>query len=166
MPAETQSNDLREILRRYPTGVTVVTALLDGKPWGGTMNSFTSVSLDPPIVALFVMESGRTTTAINQTGKFIVNILKHDQEKVAKQFASDNMPDKFRGIEYRESSNGVPIIQGSLGIIECDLLETKKIADHILFLGKVANSEVILDEEALVYYRRAFRSFNGTPSSQ
>lgn len=161
MPAEVQSNGLREILRRYPTGVTVVTALLDGKPWGGTMNSFTSVSLDPPIVAIFVMENGRTTTAINQTGKFVVNILKYDQEKEAKQFASDSLPDKFQGIGYTESSNGIPIIDGSLGYIECDLLETKNIADHILFLGKVSNSEVVRDEEALVFYRRAFRSFSG-----
>ena len=57
------------------TGVTIVTALLDGKPWGGTMNSFTSVSLDPPLVAIFVMEKGRTTTAINQTEKFAVKLL-------------------------------------------------------------------------------------------
>ena len=162
MPAEIQSNGLREILRRYPTGVTVVTSLLDGKPWGGTMNSFTSVSMDPPIVAIFVMEKGRTTTAINQTGRFVVNILKHDQEKEAKQFASDNLPDKFHDIRYSESGNGIPVIDGTLGYIECDLLEARKIADHVLFLGSVASSEVTRDEEALVYYRRAFRSFTGS----
>lgn len=159
MPAEVQSNDLKEILRRYPTGVTVVTALLDGKPWGGTMNSFTSVSLDPAVVAIFVMENGRTTTAINQTGKFVVNILKFDQEKEAKQFASDSIPDKFEGIGFRNTNDGIPVIDGSLGYIECDLLESRKIADHIMFLGSVSRSEVTMDEEALVYYRRAFRSF-------
>ncbi len=162
MPAEIQDNGLREILRRYPTGVTIVTALLDGKPWGGTMNSFTSVSLDPPLIAIFVMEKGRTTTAINQTGKFVVNILKFNQEKEAKQFASDNVPDKFLDVSYRESSNGIPIIEGSLGYIECDLYDAKKISDHIMFLGKVTRSEVTMDEEALVFYRRAFRSFTGT----
>lgn len=160
MPAEVESDDLKEILRRYPTGVTVVTALLDGKPWGGTMNSFTSVSLDPPIVAIFVMENGRTTTAINQTGKFVVNILKFDQEKEAKQFASDKAPNKFEGITYRNSVDGIPIIEGSLGHIECDLFESRQIADHVMFLGKVKRSEVTEDREALVYYRRAFRSFS------
>ncbi len=163
MPEEVQSNGLREILRRYPTGVTVVTALLDGKPWGGTMNSFTSVSLDPPIVAIFVMEKSRTTTAINQTGRFVVNILKFDQEKEARQFATDSIQDKFQDIQYRESSNGIPVIDGSLGYIECDLLEARKIADHIMFLGSVSNSEVTRDEEALLFYRRAFRSFSEIP---
>ena len=96
------------------------------------------------------------------TGKFVVNILKFNQEKEAKQFASDNVPDKFLDVPYRESNNGIPIIEGSLGYIECDLYEATKVSDHIMFLGKVTRSEVTMDEEALIFYRRAFRSFTGT----
>ncbi len=158
MTEETTGNDLKEILRRYPTGVTVVTSLLGGKPWGGTMNSFTSVSLNPPLVAVFVMENSRTTAAIQETGKFIVNIMKHDQEGHSMQFANDGVDDKFQGVSHRKSEDGIPILDNSLGYIECDLYTSQKIADHVMFVGLVKKASVMNDEEALLYYKRAFRS--------
>lgn len=158
MTEENTGNDLKEILRRYPTGVTVVTSLLEGKPWGGTMNSFTSVSLNPPLIAVFVMENSRTTAAIQDTGKFIVNIMKHDQEAHSMQFANDGMDDKFQGVSHRESDDGIPILDNSLGFIECDIYTTQKIADHIMFVGQVKKASVVNDEAALLYYNRAFRS--------
>lgn len=160
MSEDNQAQELKEILRRYPTGVTVVTSLLEGKPWGGTMNSFTSISLSPPLVAIFVMENSRTTSAILQTGKFVVNILKHDQEDAAKQFASDGVEDKFEGVKYSSNDDGIPVLDESLGYIECNLHSSQKIADHIMFVGEVRNASVINDLEALIYYRRGFRSFS------
>lgn len=159
MTDENTGQELKEILRRYPTGVTVVTSLLEGKPWGGTMNSFTSVSLNPPLVAIFVMENSRTTTAIQNTGKFVVNIMKHDQEGHSMQFANDGVEDKFDGVSHRKSTDGIPILDNCLGYIECDLYSSEKIADHIMFVGRVKKASVVNDEEALVYYKRAFRSF-------
>ncbi len=158
MTDENTGNDLKEILRRYPTGITVVTSLLEGKPWGGTMNSFTSVSLNPPLVAVFVMEDSRTTAAIQETGKFVVNIMKHDQEGHSMQFANDGVEDKFQGVPYKKSEDGIPILDNSLGYIECDLYTSQKIADHIMFVGQVKKASVMNDEEALLYYKRAFRS--------
>ena len=160
MSGSKETNGLREVLRRYPTGVTVVTSILDGKPWGGTMNSFTSVSLDPPLVALFVMENSRTTAAIRQTGKYVINILKHDQGDLATRFASDGIPDKFEGVQHVANSNGIPLLGNCLGYIECTLESSQKISDHILFIGETKKASVALHEEALIYYRRAFRSFS------
>lgn len=160
MAAETQGQNLKEILRRYPTGVTVVTSILDGKPWGGTMNSFTSVSIEPPIVALFVMENSRTIKSILQTGKYVINIMKHDQEPAAVRFASDGLEDKFNGIEYTMNRDGLPLLTGSLGYIECETYSTQKIEDHVLVLGRVLNTVIENDTEALIYYRRGFRSFS------
>lgn len=137
----------------------MVTSLLKGKPWGGTMNSFTSVSLNPPLVAVFVMEESRTTTSIQETGKFIVNIMKHDQEGHSMQFANDGLEDKFAGISHQRSEDGIPILDNCIGYIECDLHLSQKIADHIMFVGKVKKASVVNDEEALIYYRRTFRSF-------
>lgn len=156
-----ENNDgqgLKEILRRYPTGVTVVTSLLDGKPWGGTMNSFTSVSINPPMVAVFVMENSRTSNAILQSRKFVVNILKHDQETTAMQFANDGVEDKFKGVQYSLNADGIPVLPESLGYIECDLSSTHRLADHIMFLGEVRNADITNDVEALIYYRRGFHS--------
>ena len=160
MTDDNAGQELKEILRRYPTGVTVVTSLLDGKPWGGTMNSFTSVALNPPLIAIFVMENSRTTTAIQNTGKFVVNIMKHDQEAHSKQFANDGVENKFDGVSYKESQEGIPVLDDSLGYLECDLYSSEKIADHIMFVGKVKRASVVNDEEALIYYKRAFRSFS------
>lgn len=159
MSLEARGEGLKKILRNYPTGVTVVTSLLDGKPWGGTMNSFTSVSLEPPLVALFVMENSRTSAAIQQSGKYIINILKHDQEDLARKFANDGPGDKFEGVQYRISDDGIPYLSESMGYLECTLDSSQKLADHVLFLGRVVNASPANSDEALIYYRREFRSF-------
>lgn len=151
-------NDLRELLRRYPTGVTVVTSTLKGKPWGGTMNSFTSVSLNPPLVALFITTDSRTSAAINETGKFVINILKEDQEVFARTFADDGNDDKFSGLRYHFTDEGVPVLDDSLGFMECSLYLKEEIADHFLFVGEVHGASILNDSHALIYHRRGFKS--------
>lgn len=150
----------KEVLRKYPTGVTVVTSLLNGKPVGGTMNSFTSVSLNPPLIAVFIMENSRTSDAIRKTGRFVVNILDEGQEGFAKTFANDKVEDKFKEVSYHYNGGGVPIFDSSLGYLECSLYKEDKIADHILFVGKVEDASVINDTHALVYHKRLFGSTN------
>lgn len=153
-------NALKEVLRRYPTGVTIVTSLLDGQPVGGTMNSFTSVSLNPPLVALFISVEGRTSAAIDQTGKFAINILKEDQEEEAKVFANEKIPDRFSGLRYHLNGDGIPVLDNSLAVIECILYRKEEIADHFLFVGEVKKASILSDDHALVYHQRAFRSTN------
>lgn len=158
MDEENKGNELKDLMRRYPTGVTVVTSTLKGKPWGGTMNSFTSVSLNPPLVALFITTSSRTSAAINETGKFVINILKEDQEGFARTFADDGNDDKFSGIRYHLTEEGVPVLDDSLGFITCTLYRKEEIADHLLFVGEVKGASVLNDSHALVYHQRGFRS--------
>ncbi|AKA48313.1 hypothetical protein IX51_03490 [uncultured archaeon] len=153
--------DLKEVLRRYPTGVTVVTSLLDGEYCGGTMNSFTSVSLNPPLIGLFITTESRTAKAVRQTKKFVVNILREGQEDEAKIFANDKSDDKFSGIKYHLNGNGVPVLDDALGSIECSLYKEEEIADHFLFVGEVEKATVLNDEHALVYHKRGFKSTVG-----
>lgn len=153
-----RGEELKEIMRRYPTGVTVVTSLLDGEPSGGTMNSFTSVSLNPPLIALFITIGSRTSDAILQTGRFVVNILKEGQEDFAMGFADDKSESKFQGVRYHGNSHGIPVLDDSLGYIECDLHMKDEIADHYLFVGEVTGASVLNDDHALVYHRRGFGS--------
>lgn len=85
----------REVMRSYPTGVIIVTSLSGGKPEGGTMNSFTSVSVNPPLVAVFITTGSHTALAIAEGRKLNVNILCSDQEKDAKKFAYPDSKGKF-----------------------------------------------------------------------
>lgn len=161
MDESNPGNSLKEVLRTYPTGVTVVTSLLDGEPAGGTMNSFTSVSLNPPLVALFISIDGRTSKAIDQTGSFVINILKEDQEEEAQVFANDKINDRFSRTQFHLNGDGIPVLDGSLAFIECKLYKKEKIADHYLFVGEVKNASILNDEHALVYHRRGFKSTLG-----
>lgn len=158
MSEEDKGSELRGLLRRYPTGVTVVTSNLEGKPWGGTMNSFTSVSLSPPLMALFITTNSRTSAAILETGRFVINILKEGQDSLAMSFADDKNDDKFEGLSYHLTNEGLPILDDALGYIECDLYQKDEIADHYLFVGKVRNASILNDSHALVYHLREFKS--------
>lgn len=149
---------LRQIMRRYPTGVTVVTSLLGGKPAGGTMNSFTSVSLSPPLVGVFIVRESRTAQAVLETGRFIVNILKEGQDNYAVNFANDKSDDKFAGVAITEGEGGVPVLRDALGYLDCSLYEHHDIADHVLFVGRVEKAAVLNDEHALIYHQRDFKS--------
>lgn len=121
------------------------------------MNSFTSVSLNPPLIAVFITEGSKTSDAILESGKFNVNILKHDQEAEARTFSSPGENQRFSSHGFNHGENGMPVLQQALGYLECNLFRSEKIADHIMFVGEVTKAQVISDEDALVYYRRAFK---------
>ncbi len=127
----------RQLMGRFATGVTVVTATSpDGKPSGMTINSFNSVSLDPPLVSICVdREADMHVTLTGQAG-FVVNILSSDQESISRRFA-ENRPDRFNGVGYRLSSDGHPIIEGVLAHIECTAHDSIDAGDHSIVLGQV-----------------------------
>ena len=158
MENENAGARLRDILRNYPTGVTVVTSILDGIACGGTMNSFCSVAINPPLVAVFISKSSRTASAIMQSGKFAINILTKEQENIARIFSADGSSDKFRPETYWYGESGMPLLKEALGHIECDLFLSQDIADHSMFVGSVKSGDVDTEREPLVYYNRKFQS--------
>ena len=149
---------LREIMRKYPTGVTVVTSILDGVACGGTMNSFCSVAINPPLVAVFVSKNSRTASGIMQSGKFAINILTNQQENIARTFSADGSSDKFQPGTYWYGESGMPLLNEVLGHIECDLFLSQDIADHSMFVGSVKYGDIDTELEPLVYYNRKFQS--------
>ncbi|MDA8142720.1 MAG: flavin reductase family protein [Thermoplasmatales archaeon] len=149
---------LREIMRKYPTGVTVVTSILDGVACGGTMNSFCSVAINPPLVAVFVSKNSRTASGIMQSGKFAINILTNEQENIARTFSADGSSDKFQPGTYWYGESGMPLLNEVLGHIECDLFLSQDIADHSMFVGSVKYGDIDTELEPLVYYNRKFQS--------
>ena len=149
----------RQVLGHFPTGVTVVTAVgPDGEPAGLAVGSFTSVSLEPPLVAFCPSRTSSTWPIIRDTGAFCVNILAEDQEDVSRVFAAKGA-DKFRGIGWKPSVSGSPILNDVLAWIDCRVEAEYDGGDHLVVLGRVSDLHVEREEGPLVFYRGGYGRF-------
>jgi flavin reductase (DIM6/NTAB) family NADH-FMN oxidoreductase RutF len=130
---------LRSCLGRFLTGVTVVTTLgMDGRRHGVTANSFSSVSLDPPLVLWCQSIAAPSHNAFLSTERFAINILAADQIELSNRFARP-AEDKFAGVAFEDGIGGVPLLAGCVGQIECVTERTIVAGDHAIFLGRVEN---------------------------
>jgi len=133
--------ELRNVMGAFVTGVTVVTTLDGGRrPQGITANSFSSVSLDPPLVLWSQSLAARSFPAFRDNDRFIVNILAWDQVPISQRFAKPG-EDKFAGIPTSTSSEGLPIIEGCTAYLECTKVATYPGGDHAVFLGRIERFE-------------------------
>jgi len=148
----------RQVLGHFATGVTVVTTADDERPAGLAVNSFTSVSLDPPLVAFCVSRTSSTWPRIRRTGAFCVNILAEDQEDLCRAFAGHS-PDRFRGVGWRSAPSGAPILVGGLAWLDCTVDVEHDAGDHILVLGRVHEMGVDHEGRPLVFYRGGYGRF-------
>jgi flavin reductase (DIM6/NTAB) family NADH-FMN oxidoreductase RutF len=149
----------REVLGQYPTGVVIVTAMAEDGPVGMTVGSFTSVSLDPPMVAFLPAKSSSSWAALRDAGDhFTVNILASDQEDVCRLIAM-RKTDKFKDVEWHESGLGNPIIQGAVAIIDCTRVAVHDAGDHEIVVGEVKALEVRSAEYPLLFFRGGYGSF-------
>ena len=131
------SRQLRNALGRFPTGVTVITARgPDGKREGLTANSFSALSLDPPLVLWSIVRKSASLPGFLAAGHFAVNVLKSDQSPLSHRFATPS-DDKFAGIELQEGFGGSPLLPGALASFECRTEQTIDGGDHLLFVGRV-----------------------------
>lgn len=129
--------ELRKALGTFATGVTIVTTLTQDKQLVGiTANSFSSVSLDPPIVLWSLKKSSPSLEAFDHIGRFIVNVLGQDQMDLSTRFAS-SISDKFSSMSYTEGIGGLPIINNCVATFQCKTYQRIGAGDHILFLGLV-----------------------------
>ncbi|MFP5435935.1 MAG: flavin reductase family protein, partial [Alphaproteobacteria bacterium] len=121
--------------------------------------SFTSVSLDPPLVAFFPAKSSSSWPRIEAVGKFCVNILASDQQPLCRQIAAPG-PDKFAGIVHRVSANGSPILDDVVAWIDCALDAVHEAGDHYIVLGKVVALEVDRPERPLLFFQGSYGEFS------
>lgn len=129
--------DFRNALGCFGTGVTVVTSgCLLTRFVGVTANSFSSVSLDPPIVLWSLECTSPSLDIFDVTGRFVINILALHQMDLSKRFSS-NVANKFDGIEFGKGIGGLPILNDCLATIECKTIQRTVVGDHVLFLGEV-----------------------------
>lgn len=145
----------REAMGRFVTGVTVVTALEEGKPVGFTCQSFVSLSLDPPLVALAPAKSSTSWPRMAKAGSFCVNVLAEQQQELCRRFAVSG-GDKFVGVDWHPSDDGgAPVIQGSLVSVNCRVELIHDAGDHELVIGRVLDL-VVSDGSPLLFYKSAF----------
>lgn len=157
MPIE--RNELRRVMGHFATGVTIITTVSkDGQPFGLTANSFTSVSLEPPLVLICVDKKAESYPHFEESRVFTVNILNNEQESLSRKFAVSG-GDKFRGIAYHTGANGVPILDGALAYLECKLYSAHDGGDHTLYLGEIEQAETV-DGKPLLFYRGGYRAIS------
>lgn len=154
------SNDFREVMGRFASGVTVVTTVNDGSLSGFTASSFSSLSLDPPLVLVCLGRDALCHDAFVRGDCFAVNILVREQEGLSVRFSTES-EDRFSGIAHQTWETGAPILDGSLAAIDCRLEAVHEGGDHSILVGRVAKLAVMDGESApLVYYRGGYRSLD------
>lgn len=154
------SATFRRVLGHYPTGVCVVTAVEpDGAPVAMVVGSFTSVSLDPPLVAFFPAKSSSSWPRIEAVGKFCVNVLASHQQPLCRQIAGPG-PDKFAGVAHRASANGSPILDDVVAWIDCSLDAVHEAGDHYIVVGRVVGLEVDHPGSPLLFFQGSYGEFS------
>lgn len=126
---------LRDVLGRYATGVAVVTTWHQGRPAGVTVNSFTSVSLDPPLVLWCLNASSGSRSAFTRAEHFAVNVLAADQRDVCARFTRPG--DRFAGLPVHTGPHGLPLLPGAVAVLLCRRAGLLPAGDHLLLLGAV-----------------------------
>ncbi len=149
--------ELRRVMGHFPTGVTVVTTISKaGKLYGLTANSFTSVSLVPPLVLVCVDKRADCYPCFEQSKCYTVNFLADDQEDISRRFATTGV-DKFEGVGYRIGANQAPILTGALAYLECKVVAAYEGGDHTIYLGEIEQAET-REAKPLLFYRGGYRS--------
>jgi 3-hydroxy-9,10-secoandrosta-1,3,5(10)-triene-9,17-dione monooxygenase reductase component len=155
--AQAAARAYRDVLGQYASGVTVVTTVLDKVPVGMTCQSFTSVSLDPPLVAFLPMKTSRAFAAIRKSRRFCVNFLAADQAEVSNTFAS-LADDKFADIDWQPTSAGMPRIDGIVGWVDCTVQDVHEAGDHYLVIGRVEDLGHGDADKPLLFHRGRYRT--------
>ena len=141
--------EVRDVLRRHPAGVSVVTVDREGERLGLTVASLVSLALEPPLVGISIARSAALHELLRNAGGFAVSLLGADQRSLAQHFARGVPPIAiWQGIEARESARG-PLLAGALGWLECELAAEHAAGDHTFFVGRVERAEPGEDGEAL-----------------
>jgi flavin reductase len=144
----TSGDELRATMRRFPAGVAVLTLRL---PFGVTIGSLVSVSLEPALVSVAIGLDSQAHELIKDEGGFAISLLSAEQEALAQHFARSVPPIAlFEGVDVRDGARG-PLLEGALGWLECEVRHAYPAGDHTLFVGEVERAELGGDGSALVY---------------
>ena len=148
---------LRAALGCFATGVTIVTCLdPDGHPVGLTANSFTSVSLDPPLLLVCVNRTAASASALTAASHFAVNVLQTGQQPASIRFATKD-EDRFGATPWSPGEFGAPVLRESLGVFECAAHAVHEGGDHHILVGEVVKASFDASLDPLLYFRGRYR---------
>jgi len=154
---EPDAATFRTVLGHFATGIAVVTAN-DGEPVGMACNSFTSVSLDPPLVLFCAAKDSTTYPRIQAAGRWAANFLAEDDEHVCRLFAQKDV-DRFAHVAYGIGATGAPILEGALAFVDCVTETEHDAGDHLIVVGRVVELGYAPEGKPLVFYRGGYGRF-------
>ncbi len=148
---------LRDALGSFATGVTVVTCVdSEGQPFGLTVNSFTSVSLDPPLLLVCIARRARCRAALAEAAHFAVNVLQTGQQPASIRFSTRD-EDRFGATPWSTGETGAPLLMDSLAVFECERTAIHEGGDHDILVGKVLRASFDPNLDPLLYFRGRYR---------
>ena len=146
---------MRQVLGHFCTGVTVVTSVDGAEPVGFACQSFSSLSLDPPLVLFCPSRSSTSWARIGRSGHFCVNVLAQDQQDVSSAFGKPGAS-KFGGLGWHRSPNGAPVLDGVLTWVDCVIETVHEAGDHDVVVGRVTELGSPRDAAPLLFYRGSY----------
>jgi len=148
-------DEFRSVLGRFPSGVTVVTTKgADGSDQGMTVSAFCSVSLEPPLVLICIEKTASVYDALTSAPGFVVNILSAKQEQIARRFSIVDI-DRFEGVGFSRTQNGIAVLDDVLGIIDCRKSALHDAGDHTIIVAEVEATRAE-NGSPLMYYRGGY----------
>jgi 3-hydroxy-9,10-secoandrosta-1,3,5(10)-triene-9,17-dione monooxygenase reductase component len=145
----------REVFGHFATGVTIITAMDGDEPVGMAANSFTSVSLDPPLVLFCVAHSSSTWPRIQGAGKFAINILGEHHEELSRLFAQRDA-DRFGSTPWHRGVSGSPVLDEAIAYVDCSFEAEYPGGDHMIIVGRVLDLDMREDARPLLFYKGTY----------
>ena len=158
MTTHIEPEQVRQAMRLWASGVTIVTAAHKNEQHGMTVSSFTSISLDPPLLMVALQKTTRTSELVSRAQAFGVTLLSAEQKEISDHFAgrADDTKDRMDGIETETLDTGAPLIKGGLAYFDCRLRQTIEAGTSIIFIGEVVAARQF-EGQPLIYHNRQYQ---------
>ncbi len=152
------SEQLRRAWRAWTTGVAVITAVHDGQRYGMTVNSFASVSLEPPVISVTLRQLTHTHDLVVKSGEFSITVLSSAQAWISDRFAGKipNITDRFEGVPIETLSIDAPVLKGGIAFFNCRVMNSIPVGENTLFIAKVIEARGGGEGDPLAYHNRVF----------
>ena len=152
------SEELRQAMRAWTTGVAVVTAAYEGQKYGMTINSFASVSLEPPLISVTLKQLTHTHELVMKSGEFAITVLSSEQKELSDRFAGKipGITDRFNGVATETLLMDVPVLKGGIAYFNCRVERSIPIGENTFFLAEVIAARGEADRQPLVYHNRVY----------
>lgn len=149
---------LRHAMRAWTTGVAIVTAIYEDQQYGMTVNSFTSISLEPPLITVALKQLTHTHELIVKSGMFSVTILAHSQKELSDRFAGKlpNITNRFDGVQIETISLDSPVFKNGIAYFDCRVVSSMPVGENTLFVAEVLDARGEGAGEPLVYHNREY----------